>query len=92
MAFEIEGGEWWGVFFLALCLIAMGCCVGILIYENKIVLSQETADKICLELTEVEGVTALDYDEGTNSELIEKGELYCQIPSYDETHLIKVGK
>jgi len=89
---EIEGADWIGVFIMALFLIAIGVCIGCLIYENKIVLSQETADKICFDLTEKEGVIALDYNDGTNADLIDKGELYCQIPSYDETHLIKVGK
>ena len=56
-------------------------------------ISQETGDKICFDLTLEEGVVAKDYEDfnGDRSKPIEKGELYCQIPSYDETHLIKVG-
>jgi len=46
-----------------------------------------------MDLTNESGVVAKDYrDFDEEVSPIEKGELYCQIPSYDETHLIKVGK
>lgn len=89
---EIEGGDWWGVFFFVLVLIAGSVAITILIHgEINIVLSQETANKICSDLTNESGVKAIDYNEGSNADLIDKGELYCQIPSYDQTYLIRVG-
>ena len=94
MAFEIEGGEWLCVAFLFLCVIGVGICIGATIADGgkDIEVSQETADKICLEITGEEGVVAKDWwDYGYGKEPMEKGELYCQLPSYDETHLIKVG-
>ena len=85
-----------GLIFGTVLILLLGICIGGLIQERivDIALSQETADKICFDLTGEEGVVAkdyLDFNSGENRPL-EKGELYCQIPSYDETHLIKVGK
>jgi len=89
---KMEGIDWFGVVLMFLLLIFVGMCIGVAIYEPKIVLSQETANKICLDLTNEEGVVAKDWqDFESGEEPIEKGELYCQIPSYDKTHLIKVG-
>ena len=83
---------------IAICLILISLLFGVLIgalRENAstdIKLSQETGDKICLDLTNESGVIAKDYEDfGEENNPIKKGELYCQIPSYDETHLIKVG-
>ncbi len=87
-----------GEFILGILLaLFFGACICGLIYEGvsnkRITLSQETADKICLDLTNESGVVAKDYLDFNSDENkpIEKGELYCQIPSYDEKQLIKVG-
>lgn len=81
----------------AICFVVLAFCflcflIGIVVVQNnRIVLSQETADVICQKLTGNESAIAKDrWDFGDESP-IESGELYCQIPSYDETHLIKVG-
>ena len=89
---EIEGEMWFVVVLLAILIGFLGAAILGTIYEDKIILSKETANKICFELTGEAGVIALDYDEDKNLDLIERGELYCQLPSYDKTHLIKVGK
>ena len=83
--------------FLCIILFLFGLMVGTLITgidgnKSEIDISQETADKICLDLTQEEGVIAQDWwDFGRGKEPIEKGELYCQLPTYDSTQLIKVG-
>ncbi len=87
----------WIIFVVILALgagIMIGCLIGSI--PRDIELSQETGDKICLDLTNESGVVAKDYfdfqnDGVTGNTPIEKGELYCQVPSYDATHLIKVG-
>jgi len=89
---EIEGGEWIGVTIILLILMFSGGIFGYMVAEEHIIISQETGDKICFDLTGEDGVKALDYDMGNNADLMEKGELYCQLPSYDATQLIKVGK
>ncbi len=86
-----------GVWVILIMLISLlfGMLIGAIIEDATadIELSQETADKICLDLTNESGVVAKDYEDfGNENKPIEKGELYCQVPSYDETHLIKVGK
>jgi len=83
-----------GLIFLGLLLLGIGIGVGLVIGEGSIALSQETADKICLDITGEEGVVAKDWSDfsGGENKPIEKGELYCQIPNYDSTQLIKVGK
>lgn len=93
MAFEIEGGEWIGVVIIFLLFITLGFAIGYSVDGKQISLSQETADKICLDLTNESGVVARDWwDYASGKEPIERGELYCRLPSYDATHLIKVGK
>ncbi len=83
---------------IAIGLIVIGLLLGVLIGASiedsltDIELSQETGDKICLDLTNESGVIARDYEDfEVENSPIKKGELYCQVPSYDETHLIKVG-
>ncbi len=90
---KLDSFEWSIIILLGICLVLIGIGIGIEIDNKKIALSQETADKICLDLTNESGVVAKDYGDFDNYENkpISKGELYCQIPSYDETHLIKVG-
>jgi len=89
---EIEGEGWVIVVLFCIMLMLLATTITSEIYETKIILSQETANEICLVITEEEGTIALDYDDGNNKGLIRRGELYCQIPSYDKTHLIKVGE
>ncbi len=80
---------------LLVLVFGMGMLVGgeISVSEEGISISHETADKICFDLTGEEGVAAKDWwDFDREKEPIGKGELYCQVPSYDSTQLIKVGK
>ena len=88
-------GEIVGLIVVSIFLLGLGIMIGGLIQEGRvdIELSQETADKICLDITGEEGVVAKDWLDfsGNINKPIERGELYCQIPSYDSTHLIKVG-
>ena len=89
---DVDGGL---VILIMLISLLFGILIGAIIEDATadIELSQETADKICLDLTNESGVVAKDYEDfGNENKPIEKGELYCQVPSYDETHLIKVGK
>ena len=93
---KLDSFEWSIIILLGICLVLIGIAIGIEIGNKGIVLSQETADKICLDLTNESGVVAKDYyafehDGFEDNTKIAKGELYCQLPSYDETHLIKVG-
>ncbi len=90
---ELDGIEWVLVILVGLLLILIGFAIGDTIKDKNIILSQETGDKICLDLTNESGVVAKDYEDfGEENKPIERGELYCQVPSYDKTHLIKVGK
>ena len=81
--------------FLIVAMFCLGIGLGGGIQQSltKIDLSQETADKICMDLTNESGVVAKDYRDfnGNENKPISKGELYCQIPSYDATQLIKIG-
>ena len=88
---KVDSFEWSIIILIGILLIVIGICVGIEINNKRIMLSQETADKICFDLTLEEGVVAKDYKDFGENKPIQRGELYCQIPSYDETHLIKVG-
>jgi len=90
---KIEGTDWILIIWLMILFLVSAGFIGSEIGKANIGLSQETADKICFELTGQEGVAAKDWgDFVTGKQPIEKGELYCQIPSYDSTQLIKVGE
>ena len=90
---KLDNFEWFIIIWVGILLILIGICIGVEIDSKNITFSQETGDKICLDITNESGVIAKDYESfnGVENKPIAKGELYCQIPSYDSTHLIKVG-
>ncbi len=91
---EFETYDWILVVVFSLLFLMGGMLIGFEL-AGDITISQETGDKICLDLTNENGVVAKDYhdflSEDSNLIPIGKGELYCQVPTYDSTSLIKVG-
>jgi len=62
------------------------------VHHDNIVLSHEIANIICQKLTGNKSAKAMDWwDFPKDSKPIEKGELYCKLPSYTSTQKIKVG-
>lgn len=61
------------------CALIMGCAFGwsftYAYYNSNILLSQESADAICYNLTSIEGVKGLS----------EHNKLVCEVPSFDST-------
>lgn len=90
MGLEIE--DWVGIIVAILMFIFVGAMIGEAHYGKQIILSHNTADKICSDLTNQSGTIAMDYhDFKMDNPPIKEGELYCKTPSYDSTQLIKVG-
>ena len=74
-------------------VVALGifCLVGQVEPTNKyITISQETADDLCIGLTGNESAIAIDGWHKSSEGIIEKGQITCEIPSYDSTHNIVI--
>ncbi len=63
-------------------------------YDNNLRINQQTGNDFCIQITGDENAIAKDwwsYGQNENRP-IEKGQLVCEIPSYDSTHNIVVKK
>lgn len=86
LTFGLLAGFLLGVFFIAITFALL---------DNKnIIISQETADDLCIHVTNNETAIAKDFRDfvGVNNAIrpIGKGQMVCELPNFDSTHNIVV--
>ena len=57
---------------------------------NSIKISQETANDLCIQVTGNETAIAKDWGDYAIPKPIERGQIVCELPSFDSTHNIVV--